>query len=88
MVSVIRTDLDIISSALREDGTFSDPSVTTTFCRNNGITSTNFRSFVGRIDHFAGLHIHLINNATSTTDSVIVLNYPPTNRFHISIVQL
>ena len=88
MTTIIRTDIDILSSRLNMDGTFLDPSVTTTICRNNGQNTQSQRTMPGRIDHFLGLHIHMVNSNSTFASSAIVLSYPPTNRFHISVVQL
>lgn len=88
MVSIVRTDLDIISSQLREDGTFLQPSVITTLARSNGFSTQSYRTLPGRIDHFTGMHIHLVNENSTFASSAIVLSYPPTNKFHITVVQL
>ncbi len=88
MSIITRTDLDIVSSQLRMDGTWIDPSVTTTLCRSTGLNTQTFRTFPERIDHFRGIHLHLVSGGFTLASSAIVLNYPPTNKFHISLVTL
>lgn len=85
MSRIIRTDLDILSSLLRLDGTFTDPSVTTTLYRQNGADSQIVKTFPTRIDNINGLKIVLLNANPSETTSAIIFGCTPTNKIHISI---